>query len=172
VQQQPRRAGSGSPSLGTPDHHDPAPYRGMGLVTLAPHPPAPRQNQPVPDPARWDPAGRPPANRHQGGHPFSCGRPWRRGARRPDGTFAEALLAVPPSGAGPPAAAPGATDRSSSGRPGSGTTPPRLSSLRGSATTKRLRVDRGLDGQPSSREISTLTPRSAQGSPLRSPAHP
>ena len=29
----------------------------------------------------------------------------RRGARRPRGTFAEALLAVPPSGAGPPAAA-------------------------------------------------------------------
>jgi len=29
----------------------------------------------------------------------------RRGARRPDGTFAEALLAVPPSGADPPAAA-------------------------------------------------------------------
>ena len=29
----------------------------------------------------------------------------RRGARRPDGTFAEALFAVPPSGAGPPAAA-------------------------------------------------------------------
>jgi hypothetical protein len=30
----------------------------------------------------------------------------RRGARRPDGTFAEALLAVPPFWAGPPAAAP------------------------------------------------------------------
>jgi hypothetical protein len=29
----------------------------------------------------------------------------RRGARRPRGTFAEALLAVPPSGADPPAAA-------------------------------------------------------------------
>jgi hypothetical protein len=29
----------------------------------------------------------------------------RRGARRSRGTFAEALLAVPPSGAGPPAAA-------------------------------------------------------------------
>src|ERR1700677_666391 len=29
----------------------------------------------------------------------------RRGARRPCGTFAEALLAVPPSGAGPSAAA-------------------------------------------------------------------
>ena len=31
----------------------------------------------------------------------------RRGARRPRGTFAEALLSVPPSGADPPAAAPG-----------------------------------------------------------------
>jgi len=43
----------------------------------------------------------------------------RRGARRPRGTFAEALLAVPPSGAGPPAAALGRRGRSSSGRPGS-----------------------------------------------------
>jgi hypothetical protein len=37
--------------------------------------------------------------------PVSGGRPGRRGARRPDGTFAEALFAVPPFGAGPPAAA-------------------------------------------------------------------
>jgi len=33
------------------------------------------------------------------------GVPGRRGARRPDGTFAEAPFAVPPSGADPPAAA-------------------------------------------------------------------
>jgi hypothetical protein len=38
---------------------------------------------------------------------FFGGRAGRRGARRPDGTFAEALSAVPPSGAGPPAAVPG-----------------------------------------------------------------
>jgi hypothetical protein len=38
--------------------------------------------------------------------PSSVGVPGRRGARRPTGTFAEALLAVPPSGADPPAAAP------------------------------------------------------------------
>jgi hypothetical protein len=37
--------------------------------------------------------------------PPLVGVPGRRGARRPDGTFAEALFAVPPSGAGPPAAA-------------------------------------------------------------------
>jgi hypothetical protein len=65
--------------------------------------------------------------------PSSVGVLGRRGARRPDGTFAEALLAVPPSGAGPPAAAPGAADRSSSGRPRSGTT--RRESLTGETAT-------------------------------------
>jgi hypothetical protein len=39
--------------------------------------------------------------------PSSVGVLGRRGARRSCGTFAEALLAVPPSGAGPPTAAPG-----------------------------------------------------------------
>jgi hypothetical protein len=52
--------------------------------------------------------------------PPLVGVPGRRGVRRPDGTFAEALFAVPPSGAGPPAAADdhhGSTrPRSSSGR--------------------------------------------------------
>jgi hypothetical protein len=50
----------------------------------------------------------------------------RRGARRPRGTFAETLLAVPPSGADPPAAAldhcgqvvPRARTTSPSARPG------------------------------------------------------
>jgi hypothetical protein len=41
----------------------------------------------------------------------------RCGARRPTGAFAEALLAVPPSGADPAAAAPVARPSSTSGRP-------------------------------------------------------
>jgi hypothetical protein len=39
--------------------------------------------------------------------PPLVGVPGRRGVRRPDGTFTEALLAVPPSGAGLPAATAG-----------------------------------------------------------------
>jgi hypothetical protein len=48
----------------------------------------------------------------------------RRGARRPIGTFAEALLAVPPSEADSPAGAPRPVNGSSSGRPRSRPTPP------------------------------------------------
>jgi hypothetical protein len=43
--------------------------------------------------------------------PSSVGVLGRRGARRPTGTFAEALLAVPPSGADPSAAAPPTRER-------------------------------------------------------------
>ena len=38
----------GPPSPGTPDHHRPHQGRRLGLVPLAPPPPAPRQNQPLP----------------------------------------------------------------------------------------------------------------------------
>ena len=43
--------------------------------------------------------------------PSSVGVLGVAGARRPDGTFAEALSAVPPSGAGPPAAASGRVEK-------------------------------------------------------------
>ena len=44
----PGHARRGPPSPGTPDHPDPRPHRRMGLVHLAPHPPVPRENLPLP----------------------------------------------------------------------------------------------------------------------------
>ena len=38
----------GPPSPGTPDHPYPLPRNRVALVPLAPHPPAPRQNKPLP----------------------------------------------------------------------------------------------------------------------------
>jgi hypothetical protein len=43
-----RHARRGPPSLGTPDHRHPLPGSRVVLVPLAPHPPAPGQNQPLP----------------------------------------------------------------------------------------------------------------------------
>src|SRR5487761_1490389 len=65
------------------------------------------------------------------------GRPRRGGARRPGGTFAEALLAVPPSVADPPAAAPGVRGQAVP-RAGPGRGRPRHATGPGRTETDRL----------------------------------